>query len=295
MSAYPVEAEIRQYREYASLLGRQIVDGVSWIHRRISSGKHILAEGANAALLDIDFGTYPFVTSAPTTAGGICTGLGVPPSSVKCIIGVVKAFLTRVGNGPFPTECTSPDCPDDQGISVNPEEADFFDGWLAKQDEIRAKGVGHGPQPPRTGQFVGDFFRDIGYEYGTTTGRPRRCGWLDIPLTKFAAIVNGYASINITKLDCLSGLKTVKIGVAYELNGRKLELGEFPSHLPSLKSVKVEYLEMPGWSEDITKCTAYAQLPDSAKAYVDKIEQLLGVPVSWVGVGPDREAMFLKG
>merc|ERR1719253_2229333 len=153
------------------------------IHEDISRGYKVLVEGANAALLDVDFGTYPFVTSSSTTIGGICTGLGVAPTKVETVIGVVKAYTTRVGSGPFPTE--------------------LFDE-------------------------VGKELRDVGHEYGTTTGRPRRCGWLDLPVVNYSHMINNYQSINITKLDVLSGLDELKLGTHYTINGERLPYGAMP-------------------------------------------------------------------
>jgi len=245
-----IKAEIETYRGYANLLKDQIVDTVLLIKKMRESGKKILAEGANAALLDIDFGTYPYVTSSNTTIGAVCTGLGVPPQAVHCSIGVVKAYTTRVGAGPFPTELT---------------------------DEI------------------GEHFASVGHEFGTTTGRKRRCGWLDLPLVQFSHALNGYASLNITKLDVLTGLKTLKIGVQYKHKhtGRVLVKGEFPDHLEDLAQMEVIYDEMPGWSQDISKCRTVSELPLEAQNYLRKIEEHIECPISWIGVGPDRDDMFL--
>jgi len=210
----------------------------------------VLAEGANAALLDVDFGTYPYVTSSATTAGGICTGLGIAPTKIDTAIGVVKAYTTRVGAGPFPTELED---------------------------------------------SVGQEMRDVGHEYGTTTGRPRRCGWLDIPVVQYGHLINNYQSINITKLDVLSGLKEIKIGVAYTINGERLPYGFMPSTLDGLGKVEVEYESHDGWMCDISECTKFEDLPQNAQKYLNRIEELVGVEVSWVGVGPARHAMATKG
>ena len=206
----------------------------------------MLAEGANAALLDLDHGTYPFVTSSSTTAGGVCTGLGVAPRAVTGVIGVVKSYTTRVGSGPFPTEL---------------EDA------------------------------TGERLRRVGGEFGTTTGRPRRCGWLDIPVVQYSHAINGYDSLNITKLDVLTGLPTIKIATSYTLQGRTLPAGYMPATLNELGAVQVVYEEVPGWSEDISRCRSIQQLPANAQNYLKRIEQLTGVPVSWVGVGAGREDM----
>jgi len=243
-----IEEEIERYRGYATLLKDQIVDSTHMMHQAMAEKKRILVEGANAALLDIDFGTYPYVTSSNTTSGAVCTGLGVPPNVIECIIGVVKAYTTRVGAGPFPTEL------DDE---------------------------------------VGHHLGTVGHEFGTTTGRPRRCGWLDIPMLRYSHCLNGYSSLNITKLDVLTGLKTLKICVDYkDKNGRLHPKGVFPDHLDDLRDVQVVYEELDGWDEDISKVRSLDQLPEKAKQYLLRIQELLNIPISWVGVGPAREDMF---
>jgi len=247
LEGHDCEEEIRRHVEYAKILAPQVVDCLTFVHGELSKGSRILIEGANAALLDIDFGTFPFVTSSATTVGGVCTGLGIAPRFIGCVIGVVKAYTTRVGAGPFPTELTD---------------------------------------------SIGQQLRDVGHEYGTTTGRPRRCGWLDIQVVKYAALLNGYDSINITKLDVLTGLTEVKIGVYYKLKGRRLPHSCMPASLEELGAVEVEYITLPGWAEDISKCTSFAQLPAAAKTYLKTVQDLAGVKVSWVGVGPDREDMI---
>ncbi|KAG8467354.1 hypothetical protein KFE25_000670 [Diacronema lutheri] len=242
-----IEEEIKRHVEYAKILAPQIVDSTSFIHESIARGERVLIEGANAALLDIDFGTFPYVTSSSTTIGGVFTGLGIHPKQVDCVIGVVKAYTTRVGAGPFPTEL---------------------------HDD------------------VGQRLRNVGHEYGTTTGRPRRCGWLDLQVVKYAACVNGYESINITKLDVLTGLPELKIATSYSLRGKQLPPSAMPAGLADLAAVEVEYVTMPGWQEDISKCASFAQLPAAAQEYLRAIQRLVGVPVSWVGVGPGREDMI---
>jgi adenylosuccinate synthase len=242
---YDVEAEIEEYREFAARLEPMIVDTVSYVNKAYASGKRILIEGANATLLDIDYGTYPFVTSSTTTIGGACTGLGLSPDKLGDVIGIVKAYTTRVGAGPFPTEL---------------------------HDEI------------------GEKIRKVGVEFGTTTGRPRRCGWLDTFLLKYGHMINGFTHLNVTKLDVLSGLETLKIGTGYRLDGKNME--SFPSRLGDLERVEVVYEEVPGWNEDISKVTSFDDLPKNAKAYVTRIEELVGVGVKWIGVGPGREAMI---
>lgn len=200
--------------------------------------------------MDIDHGTYPYVTSSATSAGGICTGLGIAPGKVENSVGVVKAYTTRVGSGPFPTE--------------------LFD-------------------------TVGEEMRKVGHEFGTTTGRPRRCGWLDIPVVQYSHMLNGYGSINITKLDVLSGLDEIKMGVSYSLDGKLLPKGFMPSLLEDFGRVKVNFETFKGWKSDISKCRTFEELPPNAQVYIKRIEQLVGVPVSWIGVGPGRDDMATKG
>jgi len=244
---YDGAEELARYKEYRDILMPMVDDTVQYINQSLRAGKSILTEGANAALLDIDFGTYPFVTSSPTSAGGISTGLGLAPSKVNNVVGIVKAYTTRVGSGPFPTEL---EC------------------------------------------AVGQKLRDVGHEYGTTTGRPRRCGWLDLPVVMYSHLLNNYSSINITKLDCLDELDEVCIGVAYKVDGERLPYGTMPSTLKGLGKVEVEYETMPGWKTDISKIDSFDDLPANAKAYLARIEEVLEVPISWVGTGPGREAML---
>lgn len=257
------------------------------IHEDITRGYRVLVEGANAALLDIDFGTYPFVTSSNTTIGGVCTGLGVPPQTIDNIIGVVKAYTTRVGSGPFPTEL--------QNEAQNLE--DYVETYIGPDVTMERKGHAAGPYVIKNGEKVrvGEMLQEVGHEYGTTTGRRRRCGWLDIALVKYSALVNGFDSLNITKLDVLTGLKQIRIAISYrnkQMTEVRLPRGYFPSHLEDLKEVVCEYETLEGWSEDISKCTSWAQLPEAAKKYVLRIQELTEIPVSWVGVGPDRLNMI---
>ena len=244
-----VDSELARYRAYRDRIGHMIVDTGYFLQQAIRDGRRVLAEGANAALLDIDHGTYPYVTSSSTTAGGVCTGLGIPPRALTGCVGVVKAYTTRVGSGPFPTEL---------------------------QDD------------------VGQRLRDVGHEYGTTTGRPRRCGWLDVPVIQYGHAINGYDSINITKLDVLTGLHTIKLATHYSIDGVQLPAGQMPSTLQQLARAEVQYVEMAGWSEDISACRAIDELPANAQRYLETIEQLVGVPVSWVGVGAGRSDMATR-
>jgi len=246
---YDTAEELERYKTYVPILTPMIEDSIYLLNKYYKEGKRIIAEGANAALLDIDFGTYPAVTSSSTTAGGLSTGLGIPPSRVEVLIGVVKAYTTRVGQGPFPTE-------------------------LMEGDEF------------------GDHMCKKGHEFGTTTGRRRRCGWLDIPLVQFSSLVNGYTSINITKLDILNDFAEIKLGVKYKVEGKTLPPGVMPSTLDDLRKVEMEYETLPGWQSDTSACKSWEELPENAKNYIRRIEELLEIPVSWIGVGPNRSQML---
>ncbi|CAI5732101.1 unnamed protein product [Hyaloperonospora brassicae] len=235
------DAEIKVYSDMKDKILSMTVDTVAYLNDAYVSGKKILVEGANATMLDIDFGTYPYVTSSNPSIGSVCTGGGISPNRLNGIIGIVKAYCTRVGEGPFPTEL---------------------------HDE------------------VGNHLGTVGAEFGTTTGRARRCGWLDIPQMRYSNMVNGFTELNLTKLDVLTGLKKVKIGVAYWHKGKKLD--GMPSNLQLLENSVVEYEELDGWAEDISKCKTFAELPEAAKKYVLRVEELLGTHIKWIGVGPDR-------
>lgn len=241
------EDELERYREYAEKVKPLVTETVSYLNKSLKKGKKILIEGANAAMLDIDFGTYPYVTSSNCSVGGVCTGLGLPPSRIGDVIGVVKAYTTRVGDGPFPTEL---------------------------HDEI------------------GEMLQTKGREIGVTTQRKRRCGWLDIPVLRHTHMVNGYTGVCLTKLDILDDLEKIKIGVNYKLNGKVIDY--FPSSIADLGRVQVEWLEMEGWQESTEHVRDFTKLPDNAKAYVRKIEELLDVPVKWIGVGKGRESIINK-
>lgn len=244
---YDAAAELARYKQYRTQLAPYVVDSVAFIHKALADKKRILVEGANALMLDLDFGTYPYVTLSLTGIGGVLTGLGVPPKAIRNVYGVVKAYTTRVGEGPFPTEQLNAD---------------------------------------------GEKLQDIGAEFGVTTGRKRRCGWLDLVVLKYSTIINGYTHLNITKLDVLDTFKEIPVGVEYRLNGKTLE--SFPECLRALGNVEVVYKTLPGWNTDITKVTLYADLPENAKKYLAFIEEYLGVPVQWVGTGPGRESMLKK-
>lgn len=251
-SVYKEELEkIRSFSSYLIENG-MITDTISLLSDKIKNGKRILAEGANATMLDIDFGTYPYVTSSSTSIGGVITGLGVSPKSIETVVGISKAYTTRVGSGPFLTECVNED------------------------------------------QKIGEVIRGIGREFGTTTGRPRRCGWFDVPVVKYTNAINGFTSINLTKLDVLSTLKSIKICIGYRnKNGSNFEK-LYPSGLEELSSVEPIYEVLPGWESDISKITEFKKLPTNCIRYVERVENLLGVPISWIGTGPERESMILR-
>lgn len=245
------------------LRDNMVVDTTVLVHEALGRGKRVLCEGANAVMLDLDHGTYPFVTSSSTSAGGVCTGLGLPPSAVDSAVGVVKAYTTRVGAGPFPTELTDDTC---------------------------------GGMVPRgaPGTEVGRLMQTVGAEIGVTTGRKRRCGWLDVVVLQYSHMINGYTSLNITKLDVLNDLDELKLGVAYELDGKTLPRGAVPALLKDLARVKVVYESMPGWKCSLAQARTYDDLPPAAKRYLNRIEQLVGVPIVWVGTGQGREQMLVK-
>lgn len=244
---YDTDAELARYAQYRDQLRPFVVDSVEFMHAAIAANKKILIEGANALMLDLDFGTYPYVTSSSTGIGGVLTGLGIPPRAIRNIYGVVKAYTTRVGEGPFPTE------------QLN---------------------------------SVGETLQDVGAEFGVTTGRKRRCGWLDLVVLKYSCLINGYTSLNITKLDVLDKFREIKVATSYSLNGKKLP--NFPEDLLDLEKVDVEYVSLPGWEQDITGIKQYSDLPENAKRYLAYIEDFLQVPVQWVGTGPARESMLAK-
>lgn len=201
-------------------------------------------------MLDIDFGTYPFVTSSNPSVGSVLTGLGVSPKKLRGIYGTVKAYCTRVGEGPFPTELD-------------------------------------------TSSGDGKHLAEVGHEFGTTTGRPRRCGWLDLPQLQYSITINGFTSLNLTKIDVLTGLDKIYLGTGYKYKGQYLTT--MPASLGELKDVEVEYEAFPGWTEDITNCRTFEELPKNCQEYILKIEEIVGVPIRWIGVGPNRLDVIDRG
>lgn len=244
---YDIEKEINRYNDIADFLDGMVLDTSFYLNEGIKQGKTVMLEGAQGTHLDLDAGTYPFVTSSSTIAGGACAGVGIGPKKIDSVIGIVKAYTTRVGAGPFPTEL--------------------------KNEE-------------------GEKLRELGGEYGATTGRPRRCGWLDLPVVQYAVQVNGLTSINLTKLDILSDFAKIKIAVKYLSEGE--ELKSFPANLNILDNVEVEYIEMEGWKTDISKAKTFDELPINAQKYVLEIEKLVGVPINFIGVGKRRDQMVVR-
>ena len=248
-------------------------DTYSVINKAIDEGKNVLVEGAQGTMLDIDHGTYPYVTSSNPTAGGACTGLGIGPTRIDEVIGVIKAYTTRVGRGPFPTELGT----DEQTMS------EARDTPLTKEDIEKAN---------RGDEYsIGKVLRKRGAEYGTTTGRARRTGWFDGVVARYARIINGLTSIAVTKLDCLSDLKHIKLCVAYEVDGRITK--DYPTDLHILERVRPVYEEMDGWDSDISGITTFSDLPAEARAYVKRIEELTGAPISILSSGPQRSRTMI--
>lgn len=230
-----------EYYAYGQQIKQYVTDTSVILNDALDEGKRVLFEGAQGVMLDIDQGTYPFVTSSNPVAGGVTIGSGVGPSKINKVVGVCKAYTSRVGDGPFPTE--------------------LFDE-------------------------TGDRIREIGREYGTTTGRPRRVGWFDSVVMRHSKRVSGITNLCLNCLDVLSGLDTVKICTAYELNGEKIY--HYPASLKELSACKPVYEELPGWQEDITACKTIEELPENARKYLHRISELVGVRISTFSVGPDR-------
>lgn len=244
--ALPIDEIIEEYIGYGKRLAKYVADVSVLAHEAAEAGKTILFEGAQATLLDIDFGTYPYVTSSHPVAGGVFTGTGIGSGYIDNIIGVAKAYTTRVGKGPFPTEL------DDE---------------------------------------TGDRIRNVGAEFGTTTGRPRRTGWFDAVIIRHSVRVNGLSSLAVNKLDTLSGLPMLKICVGYNTPDGRL-IKDFPPAIEQLEGCTPVYEELTGFNEDISSCRSFDELPDACKNYITRIEEVCGCRVSMIGVGPDREQVL---
>lgn len=237
-----------EYMGYAERLEPHIADTTAVIHAALDSGQNVLFEGAQGTMLDLDHGTYPFVTSSSPIAGGVCTGAGIGPHAIDRIIGVTKAYTTRVGEGPFPSEELGP---------------------------------------------AGQVMRQRGQEYGTTTGRERRCGWFDAVVVRYAARLNSLGEIFLTKLDTVLGaFDTIKICVAYEHEGHRYE--DMPPHQSILHKATPVYDEMPGWRREIGQARSWSDLPDEARRYVERIEELVGVPITQISVGPEATETVVR-
>ena len=239
---FDVEAVVSELASYAERLGPMVTDTPLLLEQMLDRGETIVLEAGQATLLDVDHGTYPFVTSSNATAGGACTGSGIPPTRISRVVAVIKAYTTRVGEGPFPTEL----------------------------DDAK-----------------GELLRNAGAEFGTTTGRPRRCGWFDAVIGRYATRINGVTDFVLTKLDVLTGLDEVPVCVAYEVDGRRFD--ELPMNQADFARAVPIYETFPGWDEDISKARALEDLPRSARDYIDAIETMIKAPISVIGVGPGRE------
>ena len=243
-----------------------IADTVTLVHESLERGEHVLYEGAQATFLDLDHGTYPFVTSSNPVAGGVCTGAGVGPRYIDRVVGVAKAYVTRVGTGPFPTE-----------LAISSEAVGGKPADEADAEEIR----------------LGDHFVEVGREYGVNTGRRRRPGWFDAVMLRHAVRLNSLSELAITKLDILDSLETVKVCVAYDVHGERVT--HLPYHQSDLHAAVPVYEELPGWNVPLSEITETNELPPEAEAYLAFLEEQVGVPVSMVGVGPGREQFVHRG
>lgn len=243
----PAEEVMARFRELAPEIAPLVTDTSALLRRSLDEGKRLLCEGAQGTLLDVDHGTYPFVTSSNSTAGGACTGLGIPPTAIRTVLGVFKAYCTRVGGGPFVTE----------------------------QDNE-----------------AGALIRERGREYGTTTGRPRRCGWFDAVAARYAVRVNGLEAAALMLLDVLDAFDEVKVCTAYEFEGR--DLTDFPAEPWILEKAVPRYETIPGWKSETFGRTRWEDLPERARAYVERLEELLGVKVAILSTGPDRDHTIVR-
>lgn len=246
--AMDADQMVADYKAYAAAVKPFVKDTSVVVYDALEAGKKVLLEGAQGTLLDLDYGTYPFVTSSHPTSGGFTIGSGIGPNEISEVVGITKAYTTRVGKGPFVTELENE---------------------------------------------TGDLIRNRGHEFGTTTGRPRRCGWLDTVMVKYSKRVNGMTCIALMLLDVLSGFEEVKICTGYDCDGERL--ADFPASLNKLAKCQPLYETLPGWSEDISLCETYDDLPQNAKNYIKRIEELVGVPVKLVSVGPKRTQTMIRG
>lgn len=246
-AAVDAEAVTRELLSYAERVRPMVVDSSLLLNEALDRGQTVVFEAGQATMLDVDHGTYPFVTSSSCTAGGAATGSGVGPTKLDRIVGVAKAYITRVGEGPFPTELF-----DDDGAKL----------------------------------------REVGHEYGVTTGRPRRCGWYDAVVARYASRVNGLTDLVVTKLDVLTGWEKIPVCVAYDVDGVRYD--EMPPDQSSFHHAKPVYEYVDGWSEDIAGCRTFEELPVNAQRYIEYLERVSGCRVSSIGVGPDREATIIR-
>ena len=246
---FDAEAVADEYLGYAERLRPMVCDSTTWLHEALGRGRRLLFEGAQGSLLDVDHGSYPYVTSSNSSAAGIAAGSGVPTRHIDRWIGVVKAYTTRVGGGPFPTE----------------------------QDNA-----------------IGERIRRIGKEYGTVTGRPRRCGWFDAVAVRYSARVSGSTEVAVMLLDVLSGLDEIQVAVAYEDDSGRT-INELPGQLADWERCRPIYRTLPGWKDDLTGVRSIGALPPEARAYVEFLATQIGIPVSIVSVGPERKQTILKG
>ena len=237
-----------EYSDYAAQLEPYVCDTITLLHKALEDDKKVVVEGAQATLLDIDFGSYPYVTSSNPTIGGILTGTGLSASDIGNVYGVIKAYSSRVGEGPYVTELLD---------------------------------------------ATGDKIRELGHEYGTTTGRPRRCGWLDLVTLKYAKRLNGLTALSVNHLDTIGKFDTIKVCTGYDVNGEVTE--DFTTNLKVLNNAKPVYEELEGgWGDEIASCKTFEELPENAQKYISFIEKYIGVPVKFIGTGADREAMIVR-
>ncbi len=236
-----------EYRRFADRLRPMVRDTAALLNRAIAAGQRVLFEGAQGTMLDVDHGSYPFVTSSSATAGGVSTGTGVPPTSIDGVIGVSKAYITRVGAGPFPSEAL-----------------DAF----------------------------GDELRKAGNEYGSVTGRPRRCGWFDVPLLKYTSMLNGFASLAVTKLDVLDQMEEIPVSMSYRIGGQ--EISEIPATSEGMSALEPVYQKRPGWCTSTEGVTRYEELPQRARDYLEFLEASVGVEIGCISTGPERHQTILK-